>query len=144
MVMATFSIIPFAVFVLLESSPAAARITHATIIIIKHTTRIIDIINFVKIPIIYGNTFVGLAPSWLYGIQFQITGKFVLSFTPQHQSLHTFPVHPVVDVHPVPVVQVGSISCAFTVQVINHVDNISIQPHKYDNNLFFINHGIKK
>ena len=52
---------------------------------IKHTTKIKDIIIFVNAHIIIGNAPVAFALS----IQFQIIGKFVLSFIPQHQSEHS-------------------------------------------------------
>lgn len=63
-----------------------ARIIHATITSIKHTTKITDITIFVNIHTIYGKAFVGLIDhSHFILIQFHIIGKFVLSLIPQHQ-----------------------------------------------------------
>ena len=71
----------------LGSSPA--RIIHATITSIKHTTKVTDITIFVNIHTIYGKAFVGLIDhSHFILIQFHIIGKSVLSLIPQHQFGH--------------------------------------------------------
>ena len=69
-----------------------ARIIHAIITSMKHTTIISDIIILVNAHTIYGNAFVGFALSLFVSIQFHIIGKFVLSFIPQHQLGHFFGV----------------------------------------------------
>ena len=64
----------------------------AMIMITKHTTKITDIVIFVSAPTIFWKTFVEFV-SFLPSpkvIQFQTIGKFVFSFTQQHQSLHSF------------------------------------------------------
>jgi hypothetical protein len=61
----------------------------AYIIRIKHATKTNDITIFVNAHIIVGKAVVeSVLP--LPQIQFQIIGKFVFSFIPQHQSLHSF------------------------------------------------------
>ena len=79
MVTATFVSIDFAVF-----GSSEDRLIHATITKIKHTTKINVITIFVKAHIIVGNAVVVLVPSPLVFIQFQIIGKFVLSFIQLH------------------------------------------------------------
>lgn len=63
----------------------------ATIINIKHTTKIIVIIIFVNALIIRGNTFVGFDSSavlhFFIDIQFHINGKSVLSLIPWHSDV---------------------------------------------------------
>ena len=98
---------------------SAAHIIHATITRIKQTTKTKAIAIFVKAQIIWGNTFV--ASVFVVQIQFQIIGKFVLSFIQLHSHLAT--------------------------DHINHQkpnNTAKNQPNKYDNTLFFINFGIKK
>ena len=51
----------------------------------KHTTKIRDITILINVDIIFGNAFVGFVSLQLWvSIQFQIIGKFVLSFIHEH------------------------------------------------------------
>ena len=80
-----------------------ARIIHATITSIKHTTKITDITIFVNIHTIYGKAFVGLTDhSHFILIQFHIIGKFVFNFIPQHQFGHVCHSFPPPLSHPFP------------------------------------------
>lgn len=124
-VIATFLIISLAFVFWLESSHAHARIIHAIIIIIKHTTKIIHIIYLVNPLIIQGTTFTGFASPLVISIQSLTTGKHVFNLIQLHASQH---------------------SLAWTEFHHNHQrpnNTAKIHPNKYDNTLFFINFGIK-
>jgi len=154
-VIATFLIISLAFVFWLESSHAHAHIIHAIIIIIKHTTKIIDIIILVNALIIQGKTFVGFACQSLIVIQFQIIGKSVLSFIQLHVgsvfdcdlfcwftisfAFFTTCCHSSVVVN-----QLLTALYGFHATTKVTFEIIKIHPNRNDNILFFINLGIKK
>ncbi len=85
MTIATFLSIHFAFVTWLLSSHDHAHIIPATIIKMKHTTKIRDMIILVNAHTILGNAVVGFVSlSLLVHIQFHMIGKFVLSFIQSH------------------------------------------------------------
>ena len=111
-----------------------ARIIHATIISMKHTTKIRDMIILVRAHIIVGNAFVESSPLSSQ-MQSQIMGKLVLSFTQLHFFHHCCCHH---CCHH----QGCVVCCAYT--YVSHIGNTNNHANKYDNILFFIKLEIKK